>query len=344
VTGPKPKRPTLSHKHKKKEKKKEKTEEHKEKLITRVKLWSGDAEDVVKRARNAVCHLKSWQPKHFRFHCPVPGCQTRLPSQEILDLHINGVKNGKHKVYRRQRGTTNHRYQGTTNLLAPLHQWTLIIDTCCLINDNGAEANKLITHAGVERMAAEERIDMVIPYKVWAELEHQSKSGDGDIAFGARVVVRMLRGALEANIAEGNIQRHVLRSQTIVEAREAAAQFLPHDFPRSTNDDHILACALLENERAHRKSATPRQVEVILITQDNNLACKAYSNGLQVQSFSEFREMYRCRSSTQIHEASTSAVPPRDNTATAPHNEVEVIELLSDSSDEEVEIIDLTNT
>merc|ERR1712194_269974 len=273
-----------------------------------VTLWSGNAKDDVKRA-SAVCNLKSWQPKHFRFHCPVPGCQTRLPSQEILDLHINGVKNGKHKVYRRQRGT-----------------------------------NKLITHAGVERMAAEERIDMVIPYKVWAELEHQSKSGDGDIAFGARVVVRMLRGALEANIAEGNIQRHVLRSQTIVEAREAAAQFLPHDFPRSTNDDHILACALLENERAHRKSATPRQVEGIPITQDNNLACKAYSNGLQVQSFSEFREMYRCRSSTQIHEASTSAVPPRDNTATAPHNEVEVIELLSDSSDEEVEIIDLTNT
>merc|ERR1712238_215470 len=112
------------------------------------------------------------------------------------------------------------------------HQWTLIIDTCCLVNDNGAEAKRLINHATLEAVAREECIGMV-------------------------------RQTLGANIAANN-KRNVLRSQTILESREAAAEFLPKDYHHPTNDDHILACALLENERARRKSATPCKIEVIL--------------------------------------------------------------------------------
>jgi len=77
LTGQTPKLPHLSHKQTRKQKMKEKKQ-----LINMVKLWSGNAKDVVKRARK-VCSLKSWQPEQFRFHCPVPGCQTRFPSQEV---------------------------------------------------------------------------------------------------------------------------------------------------------------------------------------------------------------------------------------------------------------------
>lgn len=187
-------------------------------------------------------------------------------------------------------------------------------------------------------MAADVCIDMVVPYKVWSELEYQSKSGNRDIAFAARSVIRMLRETLEANIAatDGSEKRTVLRSQTLVESRDAAAKFLPKDFPQSTNDDHILACAMWENERARRESPASRRVEVVLATQDNNLACKAYSNGLRVDILSAIREKYRQGSLRQSG----------DNAPTAPssiNGKAELIELLSDSSDDEVEIIDLTN-
>ena len=170
-------------------------------------------------------------------------------------------------------------------------QWTLIIDTCCLVNDNGIAAENLIKLAnhvmndraqnqlntGLEEMSAKESIDIVIPFKVWSELEHQSKSNHR-LAFAARVVIRMLRKKLEANIAaiDGNNTCNSLRSQTLMESREAAANFLSKDFRQSTNDDHILACAMLENERARRKSATSLKVEVVVVTLDNNLAVKSH--------------------------------------------------------------------
>jgi len=366
-------------------------EEEKEELIERVKLWSGNDENAVCRAREAIGNLKEWQPKTFDYHCPVSNCKGIFPTQEILDWHINGVGNKKHKAYRQrrsaanqqlqdnanhatlpmaryvngvennnhkahrqQRGATNQQLQDNANPLTLPHKCTLIIDTCCLVGDNGAEAQRLIQLAnrqqqnvGFEAAGVDGCIDMVIPYKVWAELEHQSKSG-GNIAFAARAVIRMLRDTLESNIVAeaGNKKRNVLRSQTLMESREAATKFLPKDFLQSTNDDHILACALLENDHAHRKLATFRKVEVILVTQDNNLACKAYSNGLKVDSLFKFREKYQRVSSRQSHIPSIFDSASGNKTVTAPlsnNEKTEVIDLLSDSSDDEVEIIDLTN-
>jgi len=84
--GPNPRKQKLS---KKKRREIEKLEDHKEKLIERVRQWSGNSEDVVNRARDAVEHITMWQPKQFPFPCPVPGCQTRLLTQEVSMCVIN---------------------------------------------------------------------------------------------------------------------------------------------------------------------------------------------------------------------------------------------------------------
>ena len=132
---------------------------------------------------------------------------------------------------------------------------------------------------------------------------------------------------------------------------------MPKGFPRSTNNDHILACALLEKQRARcgKSAAMPDKTEVVLVTHDKALQCKAYANGLSVhKSISEFREMYHSLGKTvkedktadthrelskQKHEVSTScASTSRNVTGVAPHGKAEVIELLSDSSGDDAEV------
>ena len=58
-------------------------EEQKDQLISRVKLWSDNNEDVVDRARKSIQHLTTWKPKRFSYICPVAKCKTRLPTQEV---------------------------------------------------------------------------------------------------------------------------------------------------------------------------------------------------------------------------------------------------------------------
>jgi len=61
----------------------------------------------------------------------------------------------------------------------------------------------------------EEPIDVVIPFKVWSELEHQSKSAEPDNAYAARTAIRMLRDELKSNgiYAKVRERRRALRSQ-----------------------------------------------------------------------------------------------------------------------------------
>lgn len=82
-TSGNPKQPNLPKKQRKVQTKKDIVDKQKKSLIHWVKLWSGNAEYVVERARTTVCHLKKWQPKQFRFPCPVPHCQERFPSREV---------------------------------------------------------------------------------------------------------------------------------------------------------------------------------------------------------------------------------------------------------------------
>jgi len=207
-------------------------------------------------------------------------------------------------------------------------RWTLIIDTCCLIHDNGMGIQNIIdlaNHAANAHIRAQnqknvalatptvdEPIDIVIPFKVWSELEYQSKSAEPKNAYAARTVMRMLRDELESNgiNANGSSKCNALRSQSLLESRDAAAKFLSKDF-QSTNDDHILACALMENETFGSNQPTSSEVAggVVIVTLDNNLACKAYANGLKVYgSPSKFQEYYHKRMSSLRQRAAGSLV------------------------------------
>ena len=196
--------------------------------------------------------------------------------------------------------------------------WTLVIDTSAFINDNGFEAQKLIdlaNHVSLTRFKhqrqhdnkreyssknaiVEEPIQIIIPYKVWNELEYQSKSDDSDLAFSARTVIRMLKDELKQNsvhtAADINGPDKVVKAQTLVQSQDASKRFVLHEFSsKPTNDDHILACALVEQEKwAPNSVASVTSGGVVLITSDNNMACKAHSNGLKVYSASEFCDYY----------------------------------------------------
>lgn len=207
-------------------------------------------------------------------------------------------------------------------------RWTIVVDTCCLVHDNGKDVQTLIdlaSRASTARFIAqqqhlnmalgttyvEEQIEIVIPYKVWSELEYQSKSQDSKIAFSARAVIRMLRDELAHSGFVGNqgIMNNsprediIVRSQSLVQSGEAARKFLSLDMASlpPTNDDHILACALTEYERWNDMTCnighgtTVTAGGVIVLTTDNNLACKAYANGLKVETPYKFREYYVTR-------------------------------------------------
>ena len=241
-------------------------------------------------------------------------------------MHLNNVDDKKHQAVREQRGATNPADHMTQSKISPSTssvskknlehqhkqkshsasktvkplQWTLVIDTCCLVGDNGvAAAEDLIKIANnaTKNRAEGESIDVVIPFKVWGELEYQSKRKDSpQTAFEARSAMRLLREKLEQNNAAANnnsrnILRskanvntgggvNIIRSQTILDTREAAKKFLSKDFRESTNDDHILACAMLEKERALRLPY--RDLEVVILTRDNNLAVSGIFNSLQL--------------------------------------------------------------
>jgi predicted ribonuclease YlaK len=183
-----------------------------------------------------------------------------------------------------------------------------------LIEDNGAGVKNLInlaTNASDARIMArqnqrtaalmttivDEPIRIVIPAMVWSELDYQSKSKSSEptTAFAAREATRMLRDELESEVISN---RGVVRSQSLLEARQAGGNYLPKD-SKHTNDDHILVCAMTEYEAyKNDNEKLPCSVDaggVVMVTLDGNLACKAISNGLKVYSPAEFQEYYQKR-------------------------------------------------
>lgn len=196
--------------------------------------------------------------------------------------------------------------------------WTLVIDTSSLVNDNGSEAQQLIdlaNHVSLTRFKhqkqhahnreyssknaiVEEPIQIIIPYKVWNELEYQSKSKDSDLAFSARTVIRMLKEELRQNNVHTAVNingpEQIIKSQTLVQSQDASKRFVSCELSsKPTNDDHILACALVEQEKWVPNSVVSiTSGGVVMITSDNNMACKAHSNGLKVYSVSEFNHYY----------------------------------------------------
>lgn len=183
-----------------------------------------------------------------------------------------------------------------------------------MVNDNGFEVQRLIDlasqiflkHYSWQKKSAnnrqytsvnaivEEPITLIIPYKVWSELEYQSKSDNADLAFSARTVMRMLRDALQPSSNENSHvgASRVVQSQSIVEFQNASKKFVLHDaLPSPTNDDHIIACALSEHEK-WRSAGRIISGGVVMLTSDNNMTLKALSNGLKAYSPSDFRTYY----------------------------------------------------
>jgi len=178
-----------------------------------------------------------------------------------------------------------------------------------------------------------EPISIIIPYVVWGELDYISKKMNKNKNSSleldeeeveknemnshlARKAIRMLRDELELsqhiNSREGvspssassnNVlprSSGVLHSQSIVESNEAADKYLSKEI-QVTNDDYILACALMENEKYKQSSNTfdtlgsSKAGGVVIITLDNNLSCKCLANNLKVDSPSRFVEYYEKR-------------------------------------------------
>ena len=193
-------------------------------------------------------------------------------------------------------------------------RWTLIIDTCALIDDNGIGVQKLIHMANAAAHQCNtglisEPINIVIPFKVWGELDYQSKKKEEEStteestknnAYAARKAIRILRDELEVS-NQGDISNNIiptiLRSQSLLESNKAASRFLPKD-SQPTNDDYILACAMMENEKYSKNNKiilSSSAGGVVIITLDNNLACKAYANSLRVDSPLTFSQYYNKR-------------------------------------------------
>ena len=175
-----------------------------------------------------------------------------------------------------------------------------------------------------------EPISIVIPYVVWGELDYISKklnknNNNNNLeeeeveknemnAHLARKAIRMLRDELELsqqinrvglpNSGSSNnaLPRRscVLHSQSIVESNEAAKKYLSKEI-QSTNDDYILACALMENEKYKSNTfgimggSGSAAGGVVVITLDNNLSCKCLANDMKVHSPSSFVKYYEKR-------------------------------------------------
>ena len=221
---------------------------------------------------------------------------------------------------------------GTPNsLLCP--SWTLVIDTSSLVNDSGLEAQKLFDLASNVSLArfdyqkskagrepgrnhastntiVDEPIHIVIPYKVFSELEYQSKSQNLTLAFSARTVIRMLREELQHSnnqVTALDAPEKIVRSQTLLESQDTAKKFVSNDtISPPTNDDHIIACALVEHEKWMSNSEGSISGGTVMITSDNNMACKAYSNGLKVHSPSSFCSYYLERMNSLRQRANSS--------------------------------------
>ena len=209
--------------------------------------------------------------------------------------------------------------------------WTLILDTCSLLQQNGIHSiQKLIelAHFAITNNTNQttnqlhtplyEPIRIVIPYVVWGELDYISKKmnknnnnslEEGEVeknetnASIARRAIRMLRDELElsqqinrADI-QGSVPSNILPSRSGVIHSQSlvesnkAANRYLSKDLQSTNDDYILACALKENENYKQFTAGG----VVVITLDNNLSCKALANDLKVHSPSSFVDYYEKR-------------------------------------------------
>uniref|UniRef100_A0A7S4NHW5 PIN domain-containing protein n=1 Tax=Odontella aurita TaxID=265563 RepID=A0A7S4NHW5_9STRA len=195
--------------------------------------------------------------------------------------------------------------------------WVAVVDTCCFLDRvNVMESVLDVVHFAVHNQHHDwaERIEVVVPYKVWGELDYQSKLGrsaqdDGTASYRARRAIRMLESELQLQSDraklylrnQGDCVKEHIRTQTLESMNDAAEQYLAPLASEANNDDHILACALAEQQsiqcsRASDLSSSHVGVGgLVLLTVDRNLSCKALANHLTVKNPLEFATCHRRR-------------------------------------------------
>lgn len=201
--------------------------------------------------------------------------------------------------------------------------WITVVDTCCFLDEYDIMSD-LISAArhtsllGDSAAVVEEPITIVLPYKVLGELDYRSKMEEEVTSYRARRAIRTLEAELQSQQPghmstapkhseslsrneRGGTKASVIRAQSLEDMDAAALVYLERFGSDVNNDDHILACALAEQETfqsAARARGDPLSGTggVVLLTDDRNLSCKAHANRLKVQSPTAFLEYHRRRS------------------------------------------------
>ena len=212
--------------------------------------------------------------------------------------------------------------------------WTAVIDTCCLLEDGGECVRELIELAKAAQFRADmdgaslDKIRIVIPHVLWSELDgitkrpknrmFQSQSNSDELEMAeelsrkARGATRMLRDRMEmetvlyqagrrvgANRMPTMVHHRRILAQTVKEMKDACEKYLPPD-AEHVNDDHILACALASTAKDASEDVAPTAPNTaggtVLLTNDQNLSCKAIANGIRVFSIEEFLRHISLRS------------------------------------------------
>lgn len=242
-----------------------------------------------------------------------------LPSRQPLSFAIEKKRRKKKKKSSKETPHTNaHADQPPCATKRP--RWVAVVDTCCFLDKDNAMANVLdVVHYAARNYHREwaEQVEVVVPFKVWGELDYQSKLVEEDsvTSYRARRAIRMLESELQFQVSrESMLPRDAsrnqesclklqlgLRTQTLEDMNVAARHYLSQLASKATNDDHILACALAEQHLL--KPSIPNGLGpedtcaggLVFLTVDRNLSCKALANNLTVQGPTDFADYLRNR-------------------------------------------------
>ena len=243
------------------------------------------------------------------------------PDRPLVSFTINKSKGKKTKTTKKAASSCVE--QQATDEKAPLPpaappsfqrpRWIVVLDTCAVLESHEDicylisaavhAATQLRTSGCGGGVMGVEPITVVIPYKIWTELDYRSKqSEEEDLRYRARRAARMLNKELD-NHGQHYIECRnsridaVIRSQSRVGLDNAARDFLSTSVQEANNDDHILFCARAEQQAAWGvgSDAPPTTGGVVLLTQDNVLSGKARADGVAVYTPAKFVEYYTRR-------------------------------------------------
>ena len=226
-------------------------------------------ETLVHRAEK---HQQSWQ--EFTIAQSEPKNEVDDNKKKIsFSLKTKNTKKRRGKASQKSSNTaaTATNRQPSLPLLAALPprkpQWVAVLDTCAVLEASFLDLVRSLMEAA--NIITIEPLTFVVPYKLWSELDYQSKF-QGNLQQQARRAVWMLNQAMQhqqqrqrqhrihSDTTGDGSPRHTtnqitFRSQSRADMNQAASDFglvLDDD---ANNDDHILCCARAEKQQQHKQ-------------------------------------------------------------------------------------------